>query len=42
MLPGVDALIDMSRTSVNVVGHWAGQGAAQEKLAAALTSPEPL
>ena len=51
MLPGVDALIDMIRTSVNVVGHcaacpiiahWTGQRAAQEKLAAALTSPEPL
>ena len=51
MLLGVDALIDMIRTSVNVVGHcaacpiiahWAGQGAAHEKLAATLTSPDPL
>jgi proton glutamate symport protein len=51
MLFGVDALIDMVRTSVNVVGHcvscpviarWAGQGATQEKLAAELVSPEPL
>ena len=51
MLLGVDALIDMVRTSVNVVGHcvacpviarWAGYGIPQEKLEAALTSPVPL
>lgn len=51
MLLGVDALIDMIRTSVNVVGHcaacpviayWADPGATQEKFAAELTSPEPL
>jgi proton glutamate symport protein len=51
MLLGVDALIDMVRTSVNVVGHcvacpviacWAAQGATQEKLSAELVSPEPL
>ena len=51
MLLGVDALIDMVRTSVNVVGHcvacpviarWADQGATQEKLASEFVSPEPL
>lgn len=50
MLLGIDALIDMVRTSVNVVGHcaacpviarWTYSGAMQEKLAAELTSPEP-
>ncbi len=50
MLLGIDALIDMVRTSVNVVGHcaacpviarWTYSGATQEKLAAELTSPEP-
>lgn len=51
MLLGVDALIDMVRTSVNVVGHcaacpiisnWAGYGVTQENDAATLASPEPL
>ncbi len=51
MLLGVDALIDMVRTSVNVVGHcaacpiisnWAGYGVTQENDAAMLASPEPL
>ncbi|MBY0508463.1 MAG: cation:dicarboxylase symporter family transporter [Bryobacteraceae bacterium] len=51
MLLGVDALIDMVRTSVNVVGHcvacpviarWAGYGTTQEKLDATLASPDPL
>jgi proton glutamate symport protein len=51
MLLGVDALIDMMRTSVNVVGHcvacpviarWTNYGMAQEKLEATLVSPEPL
>ena len=51
MLLGVDALIDMIRTSVNVVGHcaacpiidrWSSYGATQEKFTAELASPEPL
>jgi len=51
MLLGVDALIDMVRTSVNVVGHcaacpiisnWAGYGVTQENDAATFASPEPL